>query len=302
MQSLKEAYNPHVGAPEIVVSCIEFLRSYGMDREGIFRVAPDQIMYNSAQTRMRKDSLRQKEDPSVRSSFVIGDTGGESTSENSSMDDDRMVLKDIDEIAAVLKIFLLDLDEPLITFTAFEKIKTATISLENHQINRSRWRVTVNNALQNMPEHHRNTLFYLLDFLEDVAANEEVNKMSISNLATVFGPAVMRSKCEPKDVSEMMLELRSIQAALALMIEEFANTTDEAPIVPAAPGANPKEIEPSRELSEPVNSENDVTSGSLALKANEETLKQEIVPVCYYLKLFESLWVRTTRRPPQLLP
>ena len=60
--------------------------------------------------------------------------------------------------------------------------------------------------------------------------------------------------------------------------------------------------EPSRELSEPVNSENDVTSGSLALKANEETLKQEIVPVCYYLKLFESLWVRTTRRPPQLLP
>ena len=235
MQSLQEAYSPSLGAPEIVVSCVDFLRSYGMEREGIFRVAPDQLMFNSAQKMMRKDSLNQRENPTSRSSLIIGEPSTETSSDNSSNDDDRLVLKDIDEIAAVLKIFFLDLEEPLITFAAFEKIKSTTLSLESHLINRSRWRVTVNNALQNMPESHRNTLFYLLDFLDDVAAREDVNKMSISNLATVFGPALMRSKCEPKDVTGMMVELRVIQVALSLMIEEFAHTIDDTTLTSAGP-------------------------------------------------------------------
>ena len=261
MQSLQEAYSPSLGAPEIVVSCVDFLRSYGMDREGIFRVAPDQLMFTSAQTRMRKDSIKQRGDPTSRSSLVIGELPTESSSENSSVDDDRLVLKDIDEIAAVLKIFFLDLEEPLVTFAAFEKIKSTTIALENLLINRSRWRVTVNNALQNMPECHRNTLFYVLDFLEDIAANEDVNKMSISNLATVFGPALMRSKSEPKDVTEMMVELRVIQVALSLMIEEFAHTIDDTTITSAAPPEstveNPLISEPTAIADQPQNSSTD---------------------------------------------
>jgi hypothetical protein len=184
---------------------------------------------------MRKDSLR-KDDPSQAPSLAIGDLGPTTNAKAALSEDELLVLHSIDEVAAALKMFFLDLEEPLVTFAAYEKVRTATLALQARQYNLSRWRIMVNNALQSMPEEHKCTLFYMLDFLEDVGDHSEFNKMPVSNLSVVFGPVFLRSKEPITDISTMMQESNIVQIAVSHIINEFAHTADEvAPPVPPRP-------------------------------------------------------------------
>lgn len=231
MQSLFAAYDETLGVPPLVASCISFLRTYGMEREGLFRVATNQLTYNKAKTRMRKDSFNKAQGVDYKPTLVIGEMKPVFEEADYDSDGEEMFLSDIDDVAAVLKCFLLDLEEPVITFAAYEHIFAATLSLETCTINPSRWRITVNRAVQNMPLEHRNTLFFILDFLYDVSLNSEVNKMTLNNLGVVFGPAFMRAPDElsrtDMDPMKMIAEAKIIQKAAMLIIEEFAHTTDE---------------------------------------------------------------------------
>ena len=47
------------------------------------------------------------------------------------------------------------------------------------------------NCLQKLPKRNFVALKYLMQFLAVVAANSDVNKMTGSNLALVFGPTLM---------------------------------------------------------------------------------------------------------------
>lgn len=140
-----------VCVPELLVQSVEFLRKNGMQREGLFRHATDQRLYNDAERRMRKDSLRTSA-LNARKSLVIGDGGiasqaietsprSASLSEVEVGDDDAespLILNDTDAVAAVLKMYLLNLPEPVITFRAFDGIKAATASLEEEALSRDR--------------------------------------------------------------------------------------------------------------------------------------------------------------------
>ena len=46
------------------------------------------------------------------------------------------------------------------------------------------------------PLEHQATLSFLIDFLADVAHESDANKMTVSNLAIVFAPTLMRSREE----------------------------------------------------------------------------------------------------------
>ncbi|RXM91360.1 Breakpoint cluster region protein [Acipenser ruthenus] len=48
------------------------------------------------------------------------------------------------------------------------------------------------NLLLSLPEPNLVTFLFLLDHLKRVAENEIINKMSLHNLATVFGPTLLR--------------------------------------------------------------------------------------------------------------
>lgn len=48
------------------------------------------------------------------------------------------------------------------------------------------------NLLLSLPEANLLTFLFLLDHLKRVAEKETVNKMSLHNLATVFGPTLLR--------------------------------------------------------------------------------------------------------------
>ncbi|XP_010835902.1 PREDICTED: rho GTPase-activating protein 8 isoform X2 [Bison bison bison] len=88
---------------------------------------------------------------------------------------------DIHLPAVILKTFLRELPQPLLTFEAYEQILEIT-SVE------SSLRVTCcRQILQNLPEHNYAVLSYLMGFLHEVSQESISNKMNSSNLACVFG-------------------------------------------------------------------------------------------------------------------
>lgn len=83
--------------------------------------------------------------------------------------------------AVILKTFLRELPQPLLTFKAYEQILGIT-SVE------SSLRVTYcRQILQSLPEHNYAVLKYLMGFLHEVSRESIFNKMNSSNLACVFG-------------------------------------------------------------------------------------------------------------------
>ncbi|XP_030896599.1 rho GTPase-activating protein 8 [Leptonychotes weddellii] len=109
--------------------------------------------------------------------------------------------------AVILKTFLRELPQPLLTFRAYEQILGITICPQScppcaHAVPsgktaeepcavvgvESSLRVTrCRQILQSLPEHNYAVLSYLMGFLHEVSRESIFNKMNSSNLACVFG-------------------------------------------------------------------------------------------------------------------
>ncbi|MGH0166867.1 UNVERIFIED_CONTAM: hypothetical protein FKN15_051863, partial [Acipenser sinensis] len=164
--------------PRLVDSCCQYLEKYGLQTVGIFRVG-------SSKKRVRQ----------LRAEF---DSGVDVL-----LDEEQSV----HDIAALLKEFLRDIPDPLLTrelYTAF--INTVLMELDEQQ-----------NALQLLiyllPPCNCDTLHRLLNFLSTVASHAEDsydkdgqeitgNKMTSLNLATIFGPNLLhKQKSTDKEFS-----------------------------------------------------------------------------------------------------
>ncbi|KAM7116817.1 rho GTPase-activating protein 8 isoform 1-T1 [Molossus nigricans] len=88
---------------------------------------------------------------------------------------------DVHVPAVVLKTFLRELPQPLLTFKAYEQILGITSVESSLRVTRCR------QILQSLPEHNLAVLSYLMGFLHEVSRESLCNKMNSSNLACVFG-------------------------------------------------------------------------------------------------------------------
>ncbi|KAF6117400.1 Rho GTPase activating protein 8 [Phyllostomus discolor] len=88
---------------------------------------------------------------------------------------------DIHVPAVILKTFLRELPQPLLTFKAYEQILGITGVESSLRVTRCR------QILQSLPEHNYAVLEYLMGFLHEVSRESIFNKMNSSNLACVFG-------------------------------------------------------------------------------------------------------------------
>ncbi|XP_008579064.1 PREDICTED: rho GTPase-activating protein 8 isoform X2 [Galeopterus variegatus] len=88
---------------------------------------------------------------------------------------------DIHVPAVILKTFLRELPQPLLTFEAYEQILGITSVESSLRVTRCR------QILQSLPEHNYAVLSYLMGFLHMVSRESIYNKMNSSNLACVFG-------------------------------------------------------------------------------------------------------------------
>uniref|UniRef100_A0A8C6V2G0 BCR activator of RhoGEF and GTPase n=1 Tax=Neogobius melanostomus TaxID=47308 RepID=A0A8C6V2G0_9GOBI len=92
---------------------------------------------------------------------------------------------DVNAIAGTLKLYFRELPEPLFTddlYPNFAGALTDSVAKESCMLN----------LLLSLPEPNLVTFLFLLDHLKRVAETESINKMSLHNLATVFGPTLLR--------------------------------------------------------------------------------------------------------------
>uniref|UniRef100_A0A8B9KGV5 BCR activator of RhoGEF and GTPase n=1 Tax=Astyanax mexicanus TaxID=7994 RepID=A0A8B9KGV5_ASTMX len=146
--------------PYIVRQCLEEIERRGMEEVGIYRVSGVATDIQALKTAFDTNN----KDVSVMMSEM-----------------------DVNAIAGTLKLYFRELPEPLFTDELYPNF-AGGIALSDSVAKES----CMLNLLLSLPEPNLVTFLFLLDHLKRVAEKECVNKMSLHNLATVFGPTLLR--------------------------------------------------------------------------------------------------------------
>ncbi|XP_028835310.1 rho GTPase-activating protein 6-like isoform X1 [Denticeps clupeoides] len=209
-QDKKLSLNPiYRQVPRVVDNCCQNLEKYGLQTVGIFRVG-------SSKKRVRQ--LRDEFDRGV----------------DVALDEDHSV----HDVAALLKEFLRDMPDPLLTrelYTAF--INTMLLEPEDQQI-------CSQLLVYLLPACNCDTLQRLLEFLSTVAQHahdrqdkdgQEVmgNKMTSLNLATIFGPNLLhKQKSSDKEFSVQSSARAEESTMVIAVVQRMISTFHELFMVP----------------------------------------------------------------------
>ncbi|XP_072340198.1 active breakpoint cluster region-related protein-like isoform X2 [Scyliorhinus torazame] len=164
-------YRDRSRVPLIVRHCVEDVERRGLDELGIYRIsgiATDVQSLRAAFDSNPKEAVTHLKD------------------------------YDVNVVAGTLKLYFRELPEPLLTdelipsFVAAAAQEDATVKERE-----------MTSFLSQLPDPNLNTFLYLMKHLKKVTEHEPINKMSLHNLATVFGPSLLRVRHEglPMDVS-----------------------------------------------------------------------------------------------------
>ncbi|XP_063165971.1 rho GTPase-activating protein 24 isoform X1 [Candoia aspera] len=181
----EKRYGNHL-APLLVEQCVDFIRLRGLKEEGLFRLPGQANLVKELQ-----DAFDCGEKPLF----------------------DRNT--DVHTVASLLKLYLRELPEPVIPYSKYEEFLSCAKML-------SKEKETGLNELakqvKNLPLVNFNLLKYICRFLDEVQSYSGVNKMSVQNLATVFGPNILRPKVE--DPLTIMEGTVVVQQLMSMMISE----------------------------------------------------------------------------------
>ncbi|XP_044578820.1 uncharacterized protein LOC123261303 [Cotesia glomerata] len=169
--------------PAIVRQCIKHLELTGLRTLGIFRVSPS------------KKRVRQ-----LRENFDCG--------RDAKIDADQCP----HDVATLLKEYFRDLPDPLLCRDLYQAF-VHTQKIRNRRLQQE----ALQHLIQLLPTPNRETLWALLTFLTEVAANSEDvrdetgewipgNKMDLTNLATVFAPNILHCVKPGQTRSEVSVE------------------------------------------------------------------------------------------------
>ncbi|XP_067242567.1 rho GTPase-activating protein 22 isoform X2 [Chanodichthys erythropterus] len=173
-------------APLLVEQCVDFIREQGLKEEGLFRMP--------GQANLVKE---------LQDAFDCGDKP---------LFDSNT---DVHTVASLLKLYLRELPEPVIPFNKYEDFLTcAQLLLKDEEVGLGELVKQVNN----LPQANYNLLKYICKFLDEVQSHANENKMSVQNLATVFGPNILRPKIE--DPVSMMEGTSQVQHLMTVLISE----------------------------------------------------------------------------------
>ncbi|GAA5933758.1 uncharacterized protein JCM15063_001410 [Sporobolomyces koalae] len=156
-QMLRDA----VEVPRVLEKCAEAIELYGLESMGIYRLSG---------TTSRVQRLKNALDRDLEGTDLLSEDN----------------LSDINDIAAVLKLWFRELPEPLLTWELYHQFIDVS-KIENDRLRHIRLHERVNE----LPDPNYATLKFLMGHLDKVAQRESSNQMSVSNLAIVFGPNLL---------------------------------------------------------------------------------------------------------------
>lgn len=191
-------YGPRL-APLLVEQCVDFIRERGLSEEGLFRMPGQANLVRDLQ-----DSFDCGEKPLFDSTT------------------------DVHTVASLLKLYLRELPEPVIPFARYEDFLSCAQLLTKDE---GEGTLELAKQVSNLPQANYNLLRYICRFLDEVQAHSNVNKMSVQNLATVFGPNILRPQIE--DPVTIMEGTSLVQHLMTVLIRKhgqlFTATSLEEP-------------------------------------------------------------------------
>lgn len=197
-QSLEEtmAYEHKLGRrlPFLMEQCVNFLTQNGLEVEGIFRLPGRNLLIKE---------LKEKFDSAERVIF----------------DEDDV---DVHTVASLLKLYLRELPQSVIPAEYYQKFMNIALRFQGSQANEDKQKAIddLRVALTDLPEDNFNVLSFLCKFLALVGKNSDVNKMTVLNIATVFGPNIIRNVSEA-DSAELLMATADITHQLVFMMIEY---------------------------------------------------------------------------------
>eukprot|EP01102_Stenamoeba_stenopodia_P016487 TRINITY_DN5768_c0_g1_i1.p1 TRINITY_DN5768_c0_g1~~TRINITY_DN5768_c0_g1_i1.p1 ORF type:complete len:769 (+),score=198.69 TRINITY_DN5768_c0_g1_i1:59-2365(+) len=132
-------------------------------------------------------------------------------------------------VTGIIKLFLRELPEPLLTFDLYPYF----MAMDGCKDPPMRLRFT-RYLISRLPPLNRETLKRLMGFLTKVAQHSQVNKMALHNLATVFGPNLLGTR--DKNIMQMVENTAQVNNVTNYLIQEY-KAIFEAPDSPPPSGA-----------------------------------------------------------------
>ncbi|XP_076690651.1 rho GTPase-activating protein 22 isoform X3 [Callospermophilus lateralis] len=199
-------YGPRL-APLLVEQCVDFIRERGLTEEGLFRMPGQANLVRDLQ-----DSFDCGEKPLFDSTT------------------------DVHTVASLLKLYLRELPEPVIPFARYEDFLSCAQLLTKDE---GEGTLELAKQVSNLPQANYNLLRYICKFLDEVQSHSNINKMSVQNLATVFGPNILRPQIE--DPVTIMEGTSLVQHLMTVLIRKHSQLfTTPAPEGPASPSRVPQ--------------------------------------------------------------
>ncbi|KAJ8315025.1 hypothetical protein KUTeg_007175 [Tegillarca granosa] len=129
---------------------------------------------------------------------------------------DFRALADVHIPAVMLKKFLRELLEPLLTYDLFEPVTRL------HNLDEERQLIEVKRLFrEELPEDNYIILKYIIQFLTEVVDHSEQNKMTAMNLSVVFGPNLLWPKGQAS-----LSSMGYLNSFTLYIIENFAELFD----------------------------------------------------------------------------
>ncbi|XP_041072194.1 protein FAM13A isoform X2 [Carcharodon carcharias] len=178
------------GVPIVIQHMVEYLQEYGLEQEGLFRV--------NGSVRV-VERLKQVYDAGAKPNLVRE--------------------ADVCSVASLLKLFLRELPDSLIV----SRLHSQFMQLyQDHSGNQEelQW------LLRQLPDVNYSLLKFLCHFLTQVAADHRTNRMTIYNLATVFGPNVFHVSPGFEGIKEQNIS-NKLMATLLENYDVFFENVDE---------------------------------------------------------------------------
>ncbi|XP_051258266.1 rho GTPase-activating protein 24-like [Dicentrarchus labrax] len=181
--------------PLVVEQCVTFIRERGLHEVGLFR--------QSGQASLVKE-LQEAFDAGERPSFDSS--------------------TDVHTVASLLKLYLRQLPEPLVPYSRYQDFLLCGQKLSS---DRALGMGELRNLLRELPVANFNLLNFICQFLNEVQSYSNSNKMSSQNLATVFGPNILRAKAE--DPQSIMGGATLVQVLMLELIREHESLFAKVP-------------------------------------------------------------------------
>ncbi|KAI0057203.1 RhoGAP-domain-containing protein [Artomyces pyxidatus] len=183
----------NVEVPRIMVKCCEAIEKYGLNSVGIYRISGTMSKVNKLKEKLDKDL------------------------DSVNLDADEWS-SDINNVTSVMKLWLRELPEPLLTAQLHQGFIDAA-KIENDRLRHIRLHERVND----LPDANYATLKYFLGHLHRITQFESENSMSIVNMSIVFGPTLFSQNMANIMNGQPMTDASLHNKAIETILEHYTD-------------------------------------------------------------------------------